>query len=110
LQARSDDHCPKLSFGRHQPPGRNAKKSTGYDLEISIKAMNPDPHMLKAPSAIDCASGVLINNQVLQRNSTRDESIAIAALATAIPKYFSSLITSPSPLAKSATDRQAPYP
>jgi hypothetical protein len=66
-------------------------------LEISINAMNPDPHMLKAASAIDCASGVLINNQALQRNSMRDESTAIAAQATAIPQYFNSLITSPSP-------------
>jgi hypothetical protein len=58
-----------------------------------MNAMNPDPHMLKAHSAIDCANGVLINNQVLQRNSKRDESTAIAAQATAIPPYFNSLIT-----------------
>jgi hypothetical protein len=66
-------------------------------LEISMHAMNPDPHMLKTPSAIDPVSGVLINNQVLQRNSMRDESTTIAVQATAIPPYFISLIISPSP-------------
>jgi hypothetical protein len=72
--------------------------------------MNPDPHMLKAHSAIDCANGVLINNQVLQRNSMKDANAPITAPATAIPPYFNSLVTSPSPKAKSGADRQAPYP
>jgi hypothetical protein len=58
-------------------PARDRAAENG--LEISINAMNPDPHMLKAASAIDCASGVLINNHVLERNSMRDESAAIAA-------------------------------
>jgi hypothetical protein len=75
-----------------------------------MNTVNPDPHMLKTPSAIDCANGVLINNQVPQRNSVRDESTAIAAQAAVIPQYFNSLITSSSPLTISDTDRQAPYP
>jgi len=75
-----------------------------------MNTVNPDPHMLKTPSAIDRARGVLINSQVLQRNSMRDESTTIAAQATVIPQYVNSLFTSPSPQAKFDTLRRAPYP
>jgi hypothetical protein len=76
---------------------RARDRAADSGLEVSMNTVNPDPHMLKTPSAIARASGVLINNQVLQRNSMRDESTAIAAQATVIPRYFNSLITSPSP-------------
>jgi len=45
----------------------------------SIIAMSPDPNALMAVSASDA----LLNNQALQRKSTRDEIATLAAQATA---------------------------
>jgi hypothetical protein len=78
--------------------------------ENSINAVTPDPHRLKAVNTMVCTSGALLSNQVLQRNSVRDESTAIAAQAIAIPPYFNTLITSDLLGRKSDTDRKTPYP
>jgi hypothetical protein len=74
-----------------------------------IKATTPDPHTLKAINTSICANGALLNSQVLQRNSMRNESTTITPQATAIPQCFNSLITS-HPKRKSDIDRQAPHP
>jgi hypothetical protein len=78
--------------------------------ENSINALTPDPHRLKAVNATVCASGTLLNNQALQRDSVKDESTTIAAQATAIPPHFNTLITSHLLGRKSDTNREAPHP
>jgi hypothetical protein len=61
----------------HQPSRRNG-----------INAAIPDPHRLKTANAIVDTNGALLNNHVLQINSTRDES---PKQATAITPYFKTL-------------------
>jgi hypothetical protein len=66
--------------------------------------------MLKAVSAIVCTSGALITNQVLQRNSMRDESATISAQSTAIRPYFNTLMTSYLPGANPTLSDKRPIP
>jgi hypothetical protein len=51
--------------------------------------MSPDPDALMAASASDA----VLNNQALQRETTRDAIATLAAQATTTAAYFNTLIT-----------------
>ena len=59
--------------------------------------MAPDTKALIAINTGQCGSDTLLNNKALQRKSVKTESATVAANALALPKCFSTLITSPSP-------------
>jgi hypothetical protein len=58
----------------------------------SINAMIPDPSTLMASNASDCTRDAVLKTHALQRKSMRDESVALAAHATAIPLCFNTVI------------------
>jgi len=73
---------------------RDWRDRTADDVLKSLSAAKPDPHTLKAVNPIVCTSVALLNNQMPQKNTKKEDSATISAHPTRFPPYCDTFITS----------------